>query len=73
MKKTIIYICGKIDGTLSLEVVDATLVTEFKGLYECSSIVEKYIDGKYYYTKRIVDIFSKDDVIRRIFLAPICF
>lgn len=69
MKKTIFYICGKEDGRNSIRKDLATLLTEIQGLYEVSSVVEKFINGKTYYIQRVVDKFSNEGVIREVYLA----
>ena len=68
MKKTIIYICGIINGRVSLKKEDAKLLTEFEGLYE-NSHSDKRINNKLHFAKRIDDSFSEEGVVREIYLA----
>ena len=69
MKKTIFYICGKEDGRFSIRKDLATLLTEIQGLYELSSVVDKYINGETCYIQRVVDKFSNEGVIREVYLS----
>jgi hypothetical protein len=69
MKHTRIYICGKVNGVISLKKTDATLLTSFDGLYEVSSVVEKVYNEETYYVKRVVDNFSKSGVLRDVYLV----
>jgi hypothetical protein len=68
MKKTRFYICGKVNGVISLKKTDATLLTTFDGLYEVSSVVEKVYNEETYYVKRVVDNFSESGVLRDVYL-----
>ena len=68
MKKTRIYICDK--KASHCNIVTGELLTEFEGLYEMPLAKhETRVNGELFLIKRLQDDFSKEGVIRCLFLV----